>query len=598
MKKRIIIKRIILFLLIIINIFAFTSCKKDNSIKFNFASYGTAEKVPYNVFYEDDYFKNPASNYNPKLASASACLALAGFADISEDDFSNQDINAKTFFKNLGFSNYKANTYGITKPTANSFGVYIASKKIDDFTLIGITVRGAGYLSEWASNFTIGHNEDFAQGFFEASDIYLNFLKEYINDYNIKGNIKIWTSGYSRGGAVVNISAGRIDDGLVKYKNILSDEINYTKDDIYAYAFEAPAGKIIKNNDEEIFEKGSYYSNIFNIINLNDPVPFVAPRSFLFIRYGNDLFLPDIITDLNYLNHINIVKNKMKKLPNYKVVGDYKIDNFKEESSLSFMNKNSNYINFTPYISLNNLIYMLCQIIDEKDYYVDNVQDIITELFRLLYSSSTPKESLINLIINFGKSLLQNDINEVILFDIQNNPKQFTHDLEPLLYQALSKLDINITLSDTKTLIKQLSKLIYYIIFAEDSFQTIKSILNLENIKIIGSAHIPELLLCHITSLDSNYENSNLEVKSSFDILNIFTSSEFELTINNEKYVYFENGNINSKFVLKKKIDGGYLIYLPSNTNFKITSSGSLSYDQYYHNNKFVHDILIDSKTL
>ena len=78
----------------------------------------------------------------------------------------------------------------------------------------------------------------------------IGHLSSFNAEYSIiKGNIKIWTSGYSRGGAVVNISAGRIDDGLVKYKNILSDEINYTKDDIYAYAFEAPAGKIIKNED-------------------------------------------------------------------------------------------------------------------------------------------------------------------------------------------------------------------------------------------------------------------------------------------------------------------------------------------------------------
>lgn len=591
------IKRLISSFFILITILILTSCN-DNSKKFNFASYGTAEKVPYKIYYNDDYFNKPASEYNPNLASASACLALAGFSSATTDDFSNSDINAKSLFKTLGFNNYKVNKYGNAKPTNSSFGVYAASKIINDYTLIAITVRGAGYLAEWASNFTIGKNEDFAQGFFDASEIYLEFLKDYIKEFNIKGNIKLWTSGYSRGGAAVNVACGRIDDGLVNNINILSDDVSYTKDDIYAYSFEPPAGKIIKSEDNEIFEKGINYSNIFSIINLNDPVPFVAPRNFNFIRYGNDLFLPDIITDLDYQKHINLVSKKMKKMPNYKVVGDYLINTFKDESLINILNiPKSQYINVSPYLYLNDLISLICELVGTKDNYVDNVQNTITELFTFLYSKLTPKDSLINLGISFGKNIIRDDPNEVILYDLQNNIKQFTKDLEPLLYGAFKSLDINLELKDVSSLIKNIAKLLGEILLSEKGISKIRAMINSANVKAIGSAHIPELLLCHITSLDNLYENSSLNVKSSFNIITINDDLEFELTIKGDKYIFFENGNINSKLSIKK-LNKGYEIYIPSDAQFTITSNNKISYDIYNHNNKYLNDVLLEHVSL
>ncbi len=590
-------KRILSLFFFIIICILLSSCNKDKP-NFNFASYKTAEKVPYKINFDENYFKNPASEYNPNLASASACLALAGFSSATSDDFSNSDINAKELFKTLGFKNYKVNKYGIEKPTTDSFGVYAASKEIDDFTLIALTVRGAGYFSEWASNFTIGKNENFAQGFYDASEIYLEFLKEYIDELNIKGNIKIWTSGYSRGGAAVNVACGRIDDGLVNNENILSNNVKYDKNDIYAYSFEPPAGKIIKSSDNEIFEKGENYSNIYSIINLNDPVPFVAPRNYNFIRYGNDLFLPDIITDLNYQKQIDLVSKKMKKMPNYNIVGDYMINTFKDESMISMLNKlSSPYINISPYVYLDDLISLICEIVGSKDNYVDNVQYIITELFSFLYSRLSPKESIINLGIDFGKNIIRDDPNEVILYDIQNNLGKLVKDLEPLLYRAFKHLDFNIELSDVKSLVKNLATLVGNILLSENGLAKTRTLINSSNIKAIGSAHIPELLLCHITSLDNLYENSNLSIKSSFNIIEINDDVEFELTINNDKYVYFDNGNILSKLTIKK-LKQGYKIYIPSDADFKITSTNKFTYNLYNHNNKYLNDVLLKQVSL
>ncbi len=589
------IKKMLLALLIATLLIVLTACKNVESKIMHFASYKTTEKVPYDIYFDDAYFNNPASEYNPHLASASACLALAGFSATSNGDFTNADVNAKELFSTLGFKNYLANPYGTSKPTSSSFGVFIASKSYDDYTLIGITVRGSGYLNEWASNFKLGNNEDFAEGFFEASEIYLNFLKKYIDDYSITGNIKIWTAGYSRGGAVVNLASGRIDDGLVEGKNIISEQVNYTKDDIYAYSFEPPAGKIVKSDDEDIFEKGENYSNIFSIINLNDPVPFVAPYGFSFIRYGTDMFLPDIITDLNYQDHIDLVKKRMSKLDNASLVGEYKLDKFKDESTISFLNKfKSPYINVTPYVYLNDLLPVICSSIGSKEEYVENLQGTLMELFDFLYSHISPKESIINLGIDMGKSFLINDGDGVVLYDLQNNIGNFRKDFEPLLFMALKKIDVNLTKEDFKKLTYALVSLFTGILFSGDGFVKLRSLINMENIGILGSAHIPEILLTHITSLDDNYDSSGLTVKNSFNIIRLSADSEFELEISGEKYVYFEDGNIVSKFVMKKEMDE-YVIYIPSNTDFKINSNGHYSYNLYCHNNSYLNDRLIES---
>ena len=591
-------KRISILLLVMISVIILSSCQNKKGTKFYFAGYKNANKVPYQIFYDEEYFNKPASEYNPSLASATACLALAGFSSTPNSDFQNSDRNIKYFFNKLGFTNYLANEYGISKPTDSSFGVYIASKELDDYTLIGIAVRGAGYLTEWSSNFNIGNNTEFAEGFYTASEIYLNFLKEYINNKNITGKIKIWTGGYSRGGAAVNLAAGRLDDGLVNGLNILSDKVTYTKDDIYAYSYEAPAGKLINGDDNIIFEKGINYSNIYTIINLNDPVPFVAPRNYNFIRYGTDLFLPDIITDLDYEIQIKQVKKRMNSLSNSKTIGSYSIDTFKDESTIQFLNKiNSNYTNMTPHIFISELIDEICLILGNKQTYVDYLEPHIRELFKFIYSNLKPKESIINLGINLGKSILLRDENEVVLYDMLHNQDKLVTDLEPLVYTALQKVNLKLTLNDAAFLTKKLIKLFSDILFAENGFTIIRALINLDNVKILGSAHIPELLLSHITSLDPNYSNNNLKIKDSYNKLYIESFEDFKLYINNEEYVSVDDQIVSSKLVCKK-VNNGYLVLLPNDAKFEIKSNNNISYSLYNHNNKYLNDVLIETKTI
>ena len=344
--------------------------------------------------------------------------------------------------------------------------------------------------------------------------------------------------------------------------------------------------------EEEISVKNDNYSNIYSILNLNDPVPFVAPKNYMFVRYGNDLFLPDIITDINYNSHIDLVKKRMTKLSNYNVIGDYKIDKFIDESTIKFLNKNESiYINATPYLYLNDLIDTICDVVGSKNNYVEYLQDTVTELFKFIYSNLSPKESVINLVINMGKYLLSDDMDEIVLYDLEYNPKRFISDLEPLILKAFKRIDVNITMSDVKKLTSKAIEVFAKILFRENGFNTLRAMINMNNVAILGSAHIPELLLTHITSLDSNYESSNLVLTNSFNIIHVETNDDFNLSINNEKYVYFEDGKIISKLAIKK-VNGGYDIYMPSNVSFNLGTLGSLDYKFYYHNNRYFHDQL------
>ena len=111
MRIRCVVNKILIFIITAISLLAFSSCQKANGTPFSFSSYKTADKVAYNVIFDENYFENPAISYNPKLASASACLALSGFSAVANTDFAKSDTNAKDFFLALGFGDYSANKY-------------------------------------------------------------------------------------------------------------------------------------------------------------------------------------------------------------------------------------------------------------------------------------------------------------------------------------------------------------------------------------------------------------------------------------------------------------------------------------------------------
>ncbi|NLD48978.1 MAG: hypothetical protein GX660_17600, partial [Clostridiaceae bacterium] len=261
-------------------------------------------------YYDDNYFSENASKYNPSLATMSLCFELSAWGSNvgSTRDYSRKYRNAEDLLGKIGFKNFEANDYFKQKPKEDTMGVVIASKEIEvngkEYTLIALATRGGGYEAEWAGNFTVGASGQH-QGFKAASDEAHRFLEYYVNKYksNFKSDVKLWLAGYSRGGATVNLLAGR----LVDEKQIAG--ITIDKENLFAYCFELPMGAL-----EDQIVPVSKYTNIHNIVNPSDLVPKVAPRAWGFTRYGMDRnVIPSV---LNYSNSEDFKKmlEKFKEL--------------------------------------------------------------------------------------------------------------------------------------------------------------------------------------------------------------------------------------------------------------------------------------------
>lgn len=267
--------------------------------------------------YRDSYFDKKATEYQHSLATMSLCLAFATYGastgeivfDQNDElipDYSNYDKNVKRVLTECGFADderYEQYNFN-EKPSKNSIGCVIGSKKIKDTTVIAVAVRSGGYEAEWASNLLVGNEvlQDH-KGFNESANVTFDNVTNYINKKNITGKTKIWITGYSRGAAVATQTAAK-----------LNNETSIGKDNIYAYGFATPAGAVDNQNP-----RSSSYNNIFNIIDFNDPVPLVAPTDWGFTRYGITKMFPydNIGSQANYIEKL---KNNMGE--------EYRVDEF------------------------------------------------------------------------------------------------------------------------------------------------------------------------------------------------------------------------------------------------------------------------------
>lgn len=305
--------------------------------KFRFAASmakvdGTEYDQAADYFYNDGYFFTDPTEYNTSLSTMSLCLELSTWSSynhtnwydptLTEDDpefWDDKLINVKTLllgnkdfgigYEGIGFHSFKANDFWNKTPEYDSIGVVAARKTIsdgdDDYNLIALVVRGGGYGSEWASNFTLGLNGEH-EGFAEARDNVLTFLKEYISDIpsSEPRKIKLWVVGYSRGGVTANMVAGALNDGY----NI--GDVSFTPlKDMYCYAFEPPMGST-KNQVE------GDYSNIHNVVNPSDLVPLVAPEIWGFSRYNNanTYVLPNALTRSGFTSSGEYMLREFDKL--------------------------------------------------------------------------------------------------------------------------------------------------------------------------------------------------------------------------------------------------------------------------------------------
>lgn len=222
------------------------------------------------IEYSDSFFSEPSSGDHPKLRAMSYALALAGYENQADGYPSDPTvINPKliNLLNQLGFSDYQ--TWDETsEANGHSFGTTIGHKTLaSGQELIVVAPRNYNYLTEWLSNFNVGTSGDHA-GFAESADLMADRFNQYISSHNFS-NYKVWVVGYSRGGAVVDLFAKKVNENI--------DSYDISPEDFYVYTFGAPRASVVETQ----------YSNIHDVKDGNDLLlGYVFPEIWGFYNTG------------------------------------------------------------------------------------------------------------------------------------------------------------------------------------------------------------------------------------------------------------------------------------------------------------------------
>lgn len=195
------------------------------------------------VAFKRAYFRQSSFIDNIYLAKASAQLAMASanYYDPGDDpQQTDPSLNADKLLNTLesiGFRDVKANSYYSVPDLPDSIGAALGHMTVTqdgkEYTLIAVVPRSEAYKQEWVGNFEIGGG-DLHEGFKAARDEILRFTKQYIQENQITGDVKIWMGGHSRGASVANLLGGFLAGGGAAY---LGDEVRISPQDIYCYCF-------------------------------------------------------------------------------------------------------------------------------------------------------------------------------------------------------------------------------------------------------------------------------------------------------------------------------------------------------------------------
>ena len=265
---------------------------------------GDADDFYADVYFSRSYFEHPSTQYDSHLATASLAMAMSTITGVGPFDdawYLNQSHNIQSFFTNLGFNNVETNDDYKATMTFDTIGLCAAKKEFGDYTVIGIVPRSGGYHREWANNMHLGDgskSDYMHEGWYNAANKLISFVQGYVSEKGVTGKVKLWMSGFSRGGATANIAAALLDNKLDKGEKVFGNSVNISREDIYAYTFEAPQGANV--NVQTIKKpKDSLYSNIWNIVNPLDIVPKVAMKEYGFTRFGTDKYVTNKFYDPN-----------------------------------------------------------------------------------------------------------------------------------------------------------------------------------------------------------------------------------------------------------------------------------------------------------
>ncbi|MBQ4463682.1 MAG: Ig-like domain-containing protein [Eubacterium sp.] len=242
-------------------------------------SYTTATWI-----YKDSWFTESSTIYERELArlSATLCWASTPARDKSDEE---QSFYLRRCLTALGFGDFYVNDDYKKKPDKMTFGVAYALKTVKKgkkrYTLIAVVPRSSGYGSEWVSNMTLGYGPVDHEGFTRAKEILLEGLTKYLSDQSVKGDIKLWFAGHSRGAGTCALAEAYLAD----HPESLPDEISLQREDIYGYNLSTiHAAAFSSQEDRDHMQKD--YPFIHNIELPYDIFKELIPSYYGFDRYG------------------------------------------------------------------------------------------------------------------------------------------------------------------------------------------------------------------------------------------------------------------------------------------------------------------------
>lgn len=237
--------------------------------------------------YSDELFTRDARVFDTQLAVVSMNLCQASLNASKRLGFESSRI-LREYLTDNGFTDFEFNRdYTISSGDEVTTAVACAHKKVKGsdgktYTLLAIVPRSATTNNEWSTSLKAsgGRNDhgDHA-GYSDSRDIVLEFARQYITDHGIKGDLKVWTSGFSRGAGFINLVGADLADHP---RLSLGSSISLERKDIYCYNFGCPRAAYSDDSRDE------RYDCIHNIVDPGDVIANFPVFSGLFSRYGQD----------------------------------------------------------------------------------------------------------------------------------------------------------------------------------------------------------------------------------------------------------------------------------------------------------------------
>ena len=162
-------------------------------------------------YYSDDWFSDDPSSENPELALASMQL----IASCVSDDV---DSTGAEFLKSMGFEEVGFSDFASSDPDDCNYTW--ARKTIGDSTLVAVAMQSVNREQKlrkkaWKQNFTV--NEPGSADPSGEHYAYANAADKAVDDITAlagDGDTVFWITGQSRGGAIANILAVRLQEKL------------------------------------------------------------------------------------------------------------------------------------------------------------------------------------------------------------------------------------------------------------------------------------------------------------------------------------------------------------------------------------------------